>query len=178
MTSPRRSHKRRICLLPLMAFVGCALVGPEFKRPPAPIAAKWTEAADKADVNTQYADYREWWTVFSDADLARLVGFAYQHNLSLRAAGVRVLEARAQLGIAIGEFYPQQQVASASLTYNRIPGSLPYRLNTNTYWADAFGAQAGWELDFWGKLRRAKEPTSASSYGADGAGRNNGRTSA
>src|SRR4029450_12808558 len=68
-----------------------------------------------------------------------------------------VLEARARLGIAIGEFYPQQQQLGASLTYNRIPISLPYNVITNTYWADQFGAQAAWELDIWGKLRRAIE---------------------
>ena len=89
--------------------------------------------------------------------LTRLIQLAYQQNLTLRTAGVRVLEARARLGIAIGEFYPQQQQLGASLTYNRIPISLPYNFITNTYWADQFGAQAAWELDLWGKLRRAIE---------------------
>ena len=132
------------------------LIGPDFKRPPAPLASKWNDSND-ADVNNGIIKDRDWWTIFNDADLNRLVGVAYQNNLSLREAGVRVLEARAQLGIAIGEFFPQQQTVSASLSYNRIPGSLPYILNKNTYWSDAFGAQAAWEIDFWGKLRRAIE---------------------
>ena len=95
--------------------------------------------------------------MFNDPRLTRLIQLAYQQNLTLRTAGVRVLEARARLGIAIGEFYPQQQQLGASLTYNRIPISLPYNFITNTYWADQFGAQAAWELDIWGKLRRAIE---------------------
>ena len=95
--------------------------------------------------------------MFNDPRLTRLIQLAYQQNLTLRTAGVRVLEARARLGIAIGEFYPQQQQLGASLTYNRIPISLPYNFVTNTYWADQFGAQAAWELDIWGKLRRAIE---------------------
>jgi NodT family efflux transporter outer membrane factor (OMF) lipoprotein len=152
----RKSLARRCLPILSIAIVGCTLIGPDFKRPSATIAPKWS-AADDIHVNQSYPEYRDWWAVFNDADLTRLVLLAYQNNLSLRTAGVRVLEARAQLGIAIGEFYPQQQVASASLTYNRIPGSLPYRLNQNTYWADAFGAQAAWEIDLWGKLRRAIE---------------------
>jgi NodT family efflux transporter outer membrane factor (OMF) lipoprotein len=156
MNSFGKPLQRRLLALFCIVIAGCMLVGPDFRRPRAPVAAKWNEAAD-AHLDTSYADYRDWWTIFNDADLTRLVGLAYQNNLSLREAGVRVLETRAQLGIAIGEFYPQQQVVSASLSYNRIPGSLPYILNKNTYWSDAFAAQAGWEIDFWGKLRRAIE---------------------
>ena len=123
---------RQFVLFLTIGIAGCALIGPDFKRPSVPIATKWS-AADEADVNSGFAEYRDWWTVFHDSDLTRLVALAYRENLSLRATGVRVLEARAQLGMAIGEFYPQQQVASGSLSYNRIPGSLPYRLNQNTY---------------------------------------------
>jgi outer membrane protein TolC len=71
------------------------------------------------------------------------------------------LEARAQLGIAIGEFYPQQQLASAAVTYNRLPISFPFNIVSNTYWQAEFGAQAGWEIDIWGKLRRAIESADA-----------------
>jgi outer membrane protein TolC len=49
--------------------------------------------------------------VFNDPVLLRLIELAYEQNLTLRTAGVRVLEARAQLGIAIGEIYPQQQLS-------------------------------------------------------------------
>lgn len=157
MSTLRKPLERHICLLLSIALGGCTLIGPDFKRPPVSVATKWNEAADGANLDTHNPEYRDWWSVFNDPDLRRLVSDAYQNNLSLRVAGVRVLEARAQLGLAIGEFYPQQQTVSASLSYNRIPLSLPYILNKNTYWSDAFGAQASWELDFWGKLRRAIE---------------------
>ena len=132
------------------------MLGPDFKTPPAPVADKWLEQGNKS-VDFTASEYRDWWAVFNDPRLTRLIQLAYQQNLTLRTAGVRVLEARARLGIAIGEFYPQQQQLGASLTYNRIPISLPYNFITNTYWADQFGAQAAWELDIWGKLRRAIE---------------------
>jgi len=135
---------------------GCIAVGPDFKRPSAPVAQQWNEASDAA-VKYSSQEFRDWWSVFGDPDLTRLIALAYQQNLTLRVTGMRVLEARAQLGIAIGEFYPQQQFASASVSYNRIPLSLPYILNSNTYWTDSFGAQASWEIDLWGKLRRAIE---------------------
>jgi len=108
-------------------------------------------------MDSSAAEHRDWWTVFNDPVLSDLIQLAYQQNLTLQTAGVRVLEARARLGIAIGEFYPQKQLVGASLTHNQIPISLPQNIITNTYWSDQFGAQAAWELDFWGKLRRAIE---------------------
>jgi NodT family efflux transporter outer membrane factor (OMF) lipoprotein len=152
-------HRRCACAPLLIVLALCVqgcMLGPDFKTPPAPVADTWLEQGNKA-VDSTTSEHREWWTVFNDPRLTRLIQLAYQQNLTLQTAGVRVLEARARLGIAIGEFYPQQQQLGASLTYNRIPVSLPYNVITNTYWADQFGAQAAWELDIWGKLRRAIE---------------------
>jgi NodT family efflux transporter outer membrane factor (OMF) lipoprotein len=145
----------RVLLLIAVLPAGC-MIGPDFKRPPAPVARNWIEASDTS-VAKGDDEYRNWWAVFNDPILIQLINLAYQQNLTLRTAGVRVLEARAQLGIAIGEFYPQQQLVNASLSYNRIPISVPYNLISNTYLTDSFGAQAAWELDVWGKLRRGIE---------------------
>jgi NodT family efflux transporter outer membrane factor (OMF) lipoprotein len=75
-----------------------------------------------------------------------------------------VLEARAQLGVAIGEFYPQLQQGTGSVTYIR-----PSHADTTTFpsgvtqnfWRDAFGLTVNWEVDFWGKFRRAIESADA-----------------
>jgi outer membrane protein TolC len=61
-----------------------------------------------------------WWTVFNDPVLTTLVETAYRQNPSLRAAGVRVLEAQARRGIAIGELFPQQQEAFGAGTSNQV----------------------------------------------------------
>ena len=143
---------------------GCA-VGPDFKTPAALVAPGWLEQDNRA-LDAASAEHRDWWTVFNDQRLSRLVELAYQQNLTLRSAGVRVLQARAQLGIAIGEFYPQQQQVGSSLSYNRLPISGPYNFVTNTYWSDQFGAQVGWELDLWGKLRRAIESAEGAFLGS------------
>lgn len=100
-----------------LCFTGC-MVGPGFHRPAATVSKSWTEAGDTR-VKAGFADERSWWKVFGDPVLDGLIDRAYRENLSLRVAGVRVLEARAQLGIATGEFYPQTQQAVGSLQYNR-----------------------------------------------------------
>jgi NodT family efflux transporter outer membrane factor (OMF) lipoprotein len=139
----------------LALIAGGCMLGPDYHQPPTPVAPKWQEASNPA-VDTSRDEYRDWWNVFNDPVLSRLIEVAYHQNLTLLTAGVRVLEARAQLGIAIGEIYPQQQQLTASVSYNRIPFSNS-NLITNTYWSDAFGAQAAWEIDVWGKLRRGVE---------------------
>jgi outer membrane protein TolC len=90
--------------------------------------------------------------------LDRLIGAAYRQNLPLRVAGVRVLEARAQLGV-VGELYPQVQQAFGALQYNRlseraVQGSFSRIFN---YTQSQIGLTASWELDFWGRFRRAVE---------------------
>ncbi|MEW6273075.1 MAG: efflux transporter outer membrane subunit, partial [Thermodesulfobacteriota bacterium] len=135
-----------------LALGGC-MIGPDFVRPDAPVAQGWIESGD-AGVDSSSLTYEDWWRVFDDPVLTRLVETAYRQNLTLRAAGVRVLEARARLGLAIGELYPQQQALTAALTYNKIPIAVPYDLINDTYWQSALGAQAGWEIDLWGKIRR------------------------
>ena len=129
------------------------MIGPDFKTPQTEIAAQWLEA-DHAAVDATRQEYRDWWLVFEDPVLTNLIELAYRQNLGLRAAGVRVLQARAELGVALGELYPQEQAVSATITRNRVPLSGPFRPIDPTYWQDAFGAQAAWELDLWGKLRR------------------------
>jgi NodT family efflux transporter outer membrane factor (OMF) lipoprotein len=140
-------------MLPLAA--GC-MIGPDFKLPRVKVNPQWMESGEPS-VLASPPRYRDWWDTFSDPALTRLIQTAYAQNLTLRAAGVRVLEARAQLGIAVGDFYPQQQQITSSINYNRIPASIPYNLINNRYWADSVGAQAAWELDLWGKFRRGIE---------------------
>jgi outer membrane protein TolC len=96
------------------------MLGPNFKTPQAPVAANWMERTDDS-VKPTASEHRDWWTAFNDPAVTRLIEVAYQRNLTVQTAGVRVLEARARLGMAIGEFYPQQQQAGAALNYNRIP---------------------------------------------------------
>jgi NodT family efflux transporter outer membrane factor (OMF) lipoprotein len=154
----------------LLAFSGC-MVGPDFVRPKTTVSPNWLDAGDQR-VKTGPAEYRNWWTAFNDPALDRLIERAYRENLSLRSAGVRVLQARAQLGIAIGEIFPQTQQGIGSVQYNRTsdrattaavaaatPGG---SATTFDYWQSQLGLQASWELDFWGKFRRTIQSADAS----------------
>src|SRR5215472_17247489 len=114
----RHRRRRRLfeiaALVPaILAFAGC-MVGPDFQRPKAAVLPGWLDTQDPR-VSAASATYRDWWTVFNDPVLDRLVEQAYRENLPLRTAGVRVLQARAQLGIAIGDFYPQTQQGVGSV---------------------------------------------------------------
>jgi NodT family efflux transporter outer membrane factor (OMF) lipoprotein len=149
---------------------GCMKVGPEYVRPQTSVSSEWTEALD-ARVKTDPAEYRAWWEVFKDPVLDRLIDRAYRENLSLQIAGVRVLEARAQLGIAVGNFYPQRQQATGSVTFarssERSASSLSQGVIDFSSWQDQIGFNAAWELDFWGRFRRAIEAADASLLGAE-----------
>jgi NodT family efflux transporter outer membrane factor (OMF) lipoprotein len=150
---------------------GCTQVGPDFIRPEAQIRQQWMEA-DDAQVRTSPADYRMWWTAFGDPALDHLIQIAYAQNIPLRVAGARVFEARARLGIAIGEQYPQLQQAVGSALDIRESERAPTAPQRRSP-ADQFeyrqvqvGIAASWEIDFWGKFRRAVESEDANFLGS------------
>ena len=73
---------RYLLLATLLVMAGCTNVGPDFVKPEAPVATKWQEA-DDPHINTQAIEYKDWWKVFNDPVLDRLIATAYQQNLSL-----------------------------------------------------------------------------------------------
>ena len=127
-------------------------MGPDYVRPEADVNSSWLESTPA--LQDEPAEIREWWTVFDDPVLTRLVHEAYEENLSLRAAGLRVIQARAARGIAVGEFFPQEQAIQAD--YSRVQISENDRNNPPFYDFETAGLSfdATWELDFWGKFRR------------------------
>jgi NodT family efflux transporter outer membrane factor (OMF) lipoprotein len=144
-------------------------VGPNYGRPPAPVAQDWIEANDP---NVQNRHLQDWWAVFNDPALDSLIHSAYEQNLTLRAVGMRVLQARAQQQIAVGNIFPQSQEATGhygrdGLSRNEannptaLRGVFPNSPFTNWYsdWSAGFGLN--WELDFWGRFRRAVESANA-----------------
>jgi NodT family efflux transporter outer membrane factor (OMF) lipoprotein len=157
-------RSRFILLVPvLLAFAGC-MIGPNYQRPKVSVSPSWGETGDQR-VSTESTTYRDWWKVFNDPVLDRLVARAYRDNLTLQQAGVRVLQARAQLGIAVGEVFPQTQQVIGSVEYNRTSDRSASAAALNgsvAYWQSQIGAQATWELDFWGRIRRGIESADAS----------------
>ncbi len=152
-------HKRYVCGLVAVFFwvTGCSMVGPDFVKPEAPVETEWMEARDP-QIKTEPSDYKEWWAVFNDPVLNSLVETAYQQNLPLQISGIRILQARAQLGVVIGNAYPQLQQGRGGAQYNRLSENSPNSLNSdNSFWQYDAGFDVAWELDIWGKFRRAIE---------------------
>src|SRR5207237_10413580 len=130
------------------------------------------------NVQSRHLQYADWWRVFQDPRLNSLINTAYEQNLSLRIAGTRVLQARAQQAITVGNIFPQSQQATgqysrvalshntfnnpaafASLSSTALP---PGALLGNFYSDWTAGFNLSWELDFWGRFRRAIESANAS----------------
>jgi NodT family efflux transporter outer membrane factor (OMF) lipoprotein len=136
---------------------GCTMVGPDFVKPEAPVEREWLEARDAA-IKTEASDYEDWWTAFNDPILNGLVETAYQQSLPLQISGIRIFQARAQLGVVVGNIYPQLQQGRGGADYNRISENSPNSLNIDdSFWQYNVGFDAAWELDIWGKFRRAIE---------------------
>jgi len=140
---------------------GCTMLGPDFAKPDVPEPGDWLQEQGQEQTfqNTSF-DTREWWKVFNDPALDSLVDTAYRQNLSLQVAGLRILEARAQLGIATGLQYPQQQSVGGSAQAVGVSENSPNFFSgfADTSFKDyQLGFDAAWELDFWGRYRRGIE---------------------
>src|SRR5690348_7012131 len=92
-------------------------VGPDYHPPGAPLAPAWIDAADRR-VHGETDDLAGWWTIFNDPVLNDLIAQANSQNLTLRQAGMRILQSRAQLNFTVGNFFPQTQTATGA--YRRI----------------------------------------------------------
>ena len=124
--------------------------------------AEWTDQGDPR-VSSSAEPAWDWWRVFNDPVLENLVWTASQQNLPLQVAGLRIVEAREQRQIAAANLLPQSQTAFGSYTRQEIsrnavfpPPTLP---RTFDNWGTGF--DLSWELDLWGRIRRAVEAQDA-----------------
>lgn len=144
-----------LALATVLAVAGCT-VGPDYRAPDAPVNESWQQLSGDA-----VAAEERWWGLFNDPALTALIESAYRQNLSLRIAGLRVIEARAARGIAVGRFFPQMQQAFGSLGATRVSANDVSGDGDRSFATDAIGLEAAWELDFWGKFRRGIEAADA-----------------
>lgn len=150
---------KKIAITTCLCLNACMMVGPDYKEPPKHIAQHWLKK-DK-HVKEHCIQDAKWWEVFNDPNLTDLINHGYHHNLSIQSAGVRVLQARAQLAQAVGQLYPQQQALTGNYNYNRIGGSSLQDVLPPTFDTAMLGFSANWEIDFWGKYRRAIQANDA-----------------
>jgi len=161
-----RSALAIVSLAGAFAVSGC-LVGPDYVPPRAPTSGGWRDQ-DAERVHTDAPAPERWWEVFDDPALSRLVEAAYAQNLTLRVAGLRVLEAQAARGIAIGGLFPQLQALNGSYSHQVLSrnglglGSFLVDRSLDNWQA---GFDTAWEIDLWGRFRRAIEASDADLLG-------------
>jgi NodT family efflux transporter outer membrane factor (OMF) lipoprotein len=153
----RRLPRPTVSVVIILLLGACTTVGPDFEAPEAPVAPDWYQEG-RDGLTTTGTELVAWWEVFGDPKLNRLVEEAHRANNNLEIAAVRILESRAQLGIATGLRYPQAQTATGTATYvspSEAGGS------AEDFWDLSLGASVSWEIDFWGRYRRGIESANA-----------------
>jgi multidrug efflux system outer membrane protein len=134
-------------LLAAVVLGGCKL-GPDYVQPPVLVHETYREAVPPGESIANLP----WWELFSDPVLRDLVQEALEENRDLKVALARITEARAQAGFTKADLYPRVDIAAGVdlMETKTSEGSVPTR--------DVFlAADMFFEIDLWGKLRRANE---------------------
>lgn len=155
-----------VALCAALLLGACAAVGPDYERPATGLPGAYPDAP--ADLAATTAIQTEWWKLYADPKLDELVANSLERNADVRLSVARIEEADANLREAGASFLPEidlggtpQRQRLSALTATPIPSSIPLvrndiRLTLGT----------SFEIDFWGKLRRALEATRALALGS------------
>lgn len=159
-----------ILILSIAVWSGCA-VGPNYRRPAADVPGMYRGTTTEAPATSGQAAAtsasqptaaslgdEKWWDVFQDPELQSLIRTALNNNYDVRIAATRVLEAQAQLGITRADQYPSLAVGGTdSDQHSPAIGPIPaYEVSLGQ-----LTASAAWNLDFWGRYRRATQAARA-----------------
>jgi multidrug efflux system outer membrane protein len=154
----------RLSVLALL-FAGCA-VGPDYKRPAVNTPATFRTAG--SDTNpppseTSFADVG-WWNTFNEPQLKALIDEALTNSWDIQIAAARVLQAEASLRITRSQLLPTVNAGGdilTSRTSEKGPSGVPSGANPQRGFGDVFASMPGYELDLWGRIRRATEASRA-----------------
>ena len=154
---------RSTIVLTLSAMLAGCVMGPDYRRPSLDLPANYPPApGNETNATTIAAASSAWWTTFNDPVLNRVVDEALKNNLDLVVAAARVSEAQAQLGLAISDQVPsayaaanRERVRNSQATNSSAQGR-PVQSTTNRV-----SLNIAYEIDFWGKYRRATEAARA-----------------
>src|SRR5271169_4731482 len=148
------ASSRKVIVALLVLFASGCTVGPNYHRPPVTVPQTYRGPAATAPSTAASFGDEKWWEVFQDPQLQVLIRIALKQNYDVRIAAARILEAQAQLGIARGNQLPTAGVVAAA-NDQRVAKSALFRAYNTSYNELGLGFQ--WDLDFWGKYRRATE---------------------
>ena len=152
---------RRAALLVAALLAGCT-VGPNYRRPDIPVPPDFRGQAGDAPVSAASLGTLAWWEIFQDETLHALIRTALAENYDVRVAAARILDARTQVTIARSYQLPTLG-ATATAPYVRTTGDrapAPTIQERQTF-APLATLDLFWEIDLWGRLRRATEAARA-----------------
>ena len=150
-------------LVCFIAAIGCK-VGPDYERPPVVAPANWRGAQVANAAAQESIANVPWWEQFKDPQLRDLITVALKENSDLKIAIERIEEARATYGISKADLYPHVDVKALGGGINPSNGSLthvPEGGGSNATGLYNVGVGFSWELDFFGRIRRAGEAAKA-----------------
>jgi multidrug efflux system outer membrane protein len=149
----------RLCgiVLSLLITTGCTL-GPKYKRPAVPVPDTFRGSIPEAPPTSQSLGDEKWWTVFQDSQLQALIREALAQNYDVRIAAARVLQAQAALGITRADQFPTIFAGASAMNERFAKTQVTPAFETSPMQVNLGLA---WELDFWGKFRRATEASRA-----------------
>jgi multidrug efflux system outer membrane protein len=135
-------------------------VGPNYKKPQinTPTAYRGLTPEEAAKGEARSLADEKWWEVFQDQQLQALIRTALEQNYDARRAATRVLQAQAALGITRADQFPTISGQASAINIRTSQQKLLPALDTST---NRLGLNLDWELDFWGKFRRATEAARA-----------------
>lgn len=143
-----------------VALGGCAMVGPDYLRPESPLPAAYVEPVPSGTLAIPQA----WWTLYNDATLEELVRSGLERNADVAIASARVEQAEAAVREANATLFFPQVLGDAGVSRAR---TVPKGTDTTI----GLGLATSFEVDVWGKLRRAERSVRAellaSRYGRD-----------
>ena len=143
-----------------LGWLGACTVGPDYEPPQIDMPDDWYTDLSHG-LGTEQDNLHQWWSTFGDPVLESLIARLAQGNLDLEIAYQRIVESRAQLGIATGERYPDIDAFGDAFVAQESERRNPL-LGGDTLHAYRIGADAVWEIDLWGRITRSLEAADAS----------------
>jgi len=159
------SVSRLASLVLLAALAGCA-VGPDYKRPAVDAPAAYrTAVSDTRDLaGSNSLANLDWWRVMNDAQLQAYIAEALTNSWDIQIAAARVLQAEAAARVTRSQFMPTVGAGAewaTTRTSENGPSGVPPGVNPQQEYGSVYGAMAGYEVDLWGRIRRANEAARA-----------------
>jgi multidrug efflux system outer membrane protein len=148
----------------LVTLTGCA-VGPNYKRPEVDTPSAFRPAASASEVpaTTNSLGDLDWWQVMNDPQLQAYIAEALTNSWDIRIAAARVLQAEAAARVTRSQFFPTVGAGAdwtTARTSENGPSAVP-GMDPQKEFGSVYGTMAGYEVDLWGRIRRANEAARA-----------------